>query len=214
MIVTDGATETAVNVFETRNWVADNVSTCHPYEVSKKKNFHRNFSFEFVQTRVFTYMIGRELGDPKHIKWMSCANKGSQRGRQINFVSQKIKKSLIFVQGYFAHVSTLEDIQENVEDYIPVTARPIGMYNDHVTVWSSVFLDVERTLPIKTYKWFPFKLADLSISMEEFKNKSKVKLTITHQSQQSNLQFFISLIACQFNDFHRSACSQSAGRRQ
>ncbi len=75
--------------------------------------------------------------------------------------------------GYFAHVSTLEDIQENVEDYIPVTARPIAMYNDHVTVWSSVFLDVERTLPIKTYKWFPFKFSDLSISMDEFKNKSK-----------------------------------------
>jgi hypothetical protein len=77
--------------------------------------------------------------------------------------------------GYFAHVSTLEDIQENVEDYIPVTARPLAMYNDHVTVWSSVFLDVERTLPIKTYKWFPFKFSDLSISMDEFKNKSKVK---------------------------------------
>jgi hypothetical protein len=83
--------------------------------------------------------------------------------------------SQICILGYFAHVSTLEDIQENVEDYIPVTARPIAMYNDHVTVWSSVFLDVERTLPIKTYKWFPFKLSDLSISMEEFKNKSKVK---------------------------------------
>jgi hypothetical protein len=79
------------------------------------------------------------------------------------------------VLGYFAHVSTLEDIQENVEDYIPVTARPLAMYNDHVTVWSSVFLDVERTLPIKTYKWFPFKFSDLSISMDEFKNKSKVK---------------------------------------
>jgi hypothetical protein len=81
----------------------------------------------------------------------------------------------IFIIGYFAHVSTLEDIQENVEDYIPVTARPIAMHNDHVTVWSSVFLDVERTLPIKTYKWFPFKFTDLSMSMEEFKNKSKVK---------------------------------------
>jgi hypothetical protein len=80
-----------------------------------------------------------------------------------------------YFSGYFAHVSTLEDIQENVEDYIPVTARPIAMHNDHVTVWSSVFLDVERTLPIKTYKWFPFKFNDLSISMEEFKNKSKVK---------------------------------------
>ncbi|UJR10091.1 hypothetical protein I4U23_014313 [Adineta vaga] len=133
MIVTDGATETASSVFLNRNWTPNNVSTCHPYE-----------------TRVFTYMIGRELGDPKHIRWMSCANKG-----------------------YFAHVSTLEDIQENVEDYIPVTARPIAMYNDHVTVWSSVFLDVERTLPIKTYKWFPFKFHDLSMSMDEFKNKSK-----------------------------------------
>jgi hypothetical protein len=49
------------------------------------------------------------------------------------------------------------------------------MYNDHVTVWSSVVLDVERTLPIKTYKWFPFKFSDLTMSMEEFKNKSKVK---------------------------------------
>ncbi|CAF3971477.1 unnamed protein product [Adineta steineri] len=133
MIVTDGATETALNVFQTRNWQPNNNSTCHP-----------------IETRVFTYMIGRELGDPKHIRWMSCANKG-----------------------YFAHVSTLEDIQENVEDYIPVTARPIAMHNDHVTVWSSVFLDVERTLPIKTYKWFPFKLHDLSMSMDEFKNKSK-----------------------------------------
>ncbi|CAF1134734.1 unnamed protein product [Adineta steineri] len=133
MIVTDGATETAIEVFKKRNWQPDYNATCHA-----------------IETRVFTYMIGRELGDPKHIKWMSCANKG-----------------------YFAHVSTLEDIQENVEDYIPVTARPIAMYNDHVTVWSSVFLDVERTLPIKAYKWFAFKVADLSITMEEFKNKSK-----------------------------------------
>lgn len=48
------------------------------------------------------------------------------------------------------------------------------MYNDHVTVWSSVFLDVERTQPIKAYKWFAYKIPDLSISMEEFKNRSKV----------------------------------------
>ena len=114
-------------------------------------------------------MIGRELGDPKHIRWMSCANKGKEKQRKNRF------RTTFFPSGYFAHVSTLEDIQENVEDYIPVTARPIAMYNDHVTVWSSVFLDVERTLPIKTYKWFPFKFTDLSISMDEFKNKSKVK---------------------------------------
>lgn len=33
MIVTDGATETALNVFQTRNWHANNVSTCHETEV-------------------------------------------------------------------------------------------------------------------------------------------------------------------------------------
>jgi len=92
--------------------------------------------------------------------------------------------------GYFAHVSTLEDIQENVEDYIPVTARPLAMYNDHVTVWSSVFLDVERTLPIKTYKWFPFKFSDLSISMDEFKNKSKVKDYLQEKKSINKLIYF------------------------
>jgi hypothetical protein len=124
-------------------------------------------------------MIGRELGDPKHIRWMSCANKGKR-------ILINRMKSIRFISGYFAHVSTLEDIQENVEDYIPVTARPIAMYNDHVTVWSSVFLDVERTLPLKSYKWFPFKLTDLSISMDEFKNKSKVR--------KLNKQSFLNLV--------------------
>ena len=35
MIVTDGATETALNVFQTRNWLPNNVSTCHPIEVGR-----------------------------------------------------------------------------------------------------------------------------------------------------------------------------------
>ena len=109
--------------------------------------------------------------------------------------------------GYFAHVSTLEDIQENVEDYIPVTARPIAMYNDHVTVWSSVFLDVERTLPIKTYKWFPFKFTDLSMSMEEFKNKSKVR---ENRRRERSTLFPLRYLACESDDFHCSACSQSS----
>jgi len=50
--------KTAQTVFEKRNWIPNNESTCHKTE-----------------TRVFTYMIGRELGDPKHIRWMSCATK-------------------------------------------------------------------------------------------------------------------------------------------
>lgn len=37
MIVTDGATETALNVFQTRNWYPNNVSTCHQSEVKMKE---------------------------------------------------------------------------------------------------------------------------------------------------------------------------------
>jgi hypothetical protein len=36
MIVTDGATETALSVFQTRNWYPNNVSTCHAIEVNTK----------------------------------------------------------------------------------------------------------------------------------------------------------------------------------
>ena len=38
MIVTDGATETASHVFETRNKYPNNISTCHPIEVNSKQN--------------------------------------------------------------------------------------------------------------------------------------------------------------------------------
>jgi hypothetical protein len=49
MIVTDGATETALNVFQQRNWNPDNVSTCHPIEVNNsnfRKVFKRCFSLD------------------------------------------------------------------------------------------------------------------------------------------------------------------------
>jgi hypothetical protein len=36
MIVTDGATETAINVFQARNWYPNNISTCHSIEVKTK----------------------------------------------------------------------------------------------------------------------------------------------------------------------------------
>jgi hypothetical protein len=35
MIVTDGATETALHVFQNRNWTPNNISTCHPIEVKE-----------------------------------------------------------------------------------------------------------------------------------------------------------------------------------
>ena len=48
MIVTDGATETAINVFQSRNWFPNNISTCHPIEVE-----NQNEKISLIEFRSF-----------------------------------------------------------------------------------------------------------------------------------------------------------------
>ena len=56
MIVTDGATETALNVFQSRNWIPDNISTCHSIEVNTIRS-SRVFSNDFfsLDTSIYLY---------------------------------------------------------------------------------------------------------------------------------------------------------------
>ncbi|KAL5015024.1 hypothetical protein ScPMuIL_009294, partial [Solemya velum] len=68
--------------------------------------------------RVFTYLIGREVSDNKQVKWMACANKG-----------------------YYTHISTLADVQENVQKYVKVLSRPMVLTNFSNHIWTPVYLD-------------------------------------------------------------------------
>ena len=43
MIVTDGASETAINVFRSRNLIPNNISTCHPIEVKHLNSMQKKF---------------------------------------------------------------------------------------------------------------------------------------------------------------------------
>ncbi|KAG7219238.1 hypothetical protein INR49_019231 [Caranx melampygus] len=52
--------------------------------------------------RVFTYLIGREMTFAQNTKWIACNNKG-----------------------YYTHISTLADVQENVMEYLHVLSRPM-----------------------------------------------------------------------------------------
>ncbi len=93
MIITDGASENAEAVFKKYNW-----------ENGRK-------------VRVFTFLIGRDIVDTRHIKWMACAN-----------------------DGQFFHVGTIADVNEHVHEYIPVLSKPMALSGHHETTWSNVFI--------------------------------------------------------------------------
>ncbi len=43
-----------------------------------------NMSFKFLfQIRIFTFLIGREVGDSRQVRWMACNNKGNNEPKCI-----------------------------------------------------------------------------------------------------------------------------------
>ncbi|ERL90828.1 hypothetical protein D910_08174 [Dendroctonus ponderosae] len=99
MLITDGSQDNYKDVFEKYNW--DNLPV--------------------VTVRLFTYLVGREVSDPRDVKWMACAN-----------------------QGYYVHLSTYAEVREEVLHYIPVMARPMVLNANQKPnpAWSPVYADV------------------------------------------------------------------------
>lgn len=79
--------------------------------------FHR-YNYPGSPVRVFTYMIGREVGDIKPTKAMACNNRG-----------------------YYTNVINLSEIREQVLKYIPVFARPEILAHHHPTTWTNAYGD-------------------------------------------------------------------------
>ncbi|CAH0548636.1 unnamed protein product [Brassicogethes aeneus] len=99
MLVTDGVQYNFKEIFEKYNWG----------------------NLPFMNVRVFTYLIGREVSDVREVKWMACAN-----------------------QGYYVHLSTYAEVREEVLQYIPVMARPMVLNANQKPnpTWSPVYADV------------------------------------------------------------------------
>uniref|UniRef100_M4A9R5 Calcium voltage-gated channel auxiliary subunit alpha2delta 4 n=1 Tax=Xiphophorus maculatus TaxID=8083 RepID=M4A9R5_XIPMA len=82
------------------------------------KDVFEEFNFPERRVRVFTYLIGREMTFAENVKWIACNNKG-----------------------YYTHVSTLADVQENVMEYLHVLSRPMVINHDHDIIWTEAYMD-------------------------------------------------------------------------
>ncbi|KAJ8400157.1 hypothetical protein AAFF_G00398510 [Aldrovandia affinis] len=76
------------------------------------------YNWPHRKVRIFPYLIGRESAFADNLKWMACDNKG-----------------------YFAQISTLADVQENVMRYLHVLSRPKVIDHEHDTVWTEAYMD-------------------------------------------------------------------------
>ncbi|XP_029317836.1 voltage-dependent calcium channel subunit alpha-2/delta-4 [Cottoperca gobio] len=79
----------------------------------------KEFNWPERRVRVFTYLIGREMTFAENVKWIACNNKG-----------------------YYTHVSTLADVQENVMEYLHVLSRPMVINHDHDIIWTEAYMDI------------------------------------------------------------------------
>ncbi|XP_027870653.1 voltage-dependent calcium channel subunit alpha-2/delta-4-like isoform X1 [Xiphophorus couchianus] len=113
------------------------------------------FNWPERRVRVFTYLIGREMTFAQKTKWIACNNKG-----------------------YYTHISTLADVQENVMEYLHVLSRPMVINHDHDIIWTEAYMDT--VLP-NTKELFYTKAQSLllmtSVAMPVF---SKKKETLSH----------------------------------
>ncbi|XKL59236.1 hypothetical protein PGB90_000252 [Kerria lacca] len=79
--------------------------------------------------RVFTYLIGRDGTDFRETRWMACAN-----------------------QGYYVQLNTMQEVKEQVYNYMNVLARPLVLQNIKKIGWTSLY--VHKVDPkIIDYKW-------------------------------------------------------------
>ncbi|XP_069758393.1 voltage-dependent calcium channel subunit alpha-2/delta-4-like [Narcine bancroftii] len=86
--------------------------------VEEYESVFEQYNWPECKVRLFTYLIGREVTFAEHVKWIACNNKG-----------------------YYTHISTLADVQENVMEYLHVLSRPMVIDHDHDVIWTEAYMD-------------------------------------------------------------------------
>ncbi|KAG9510520.1 ABC transporter G family member 23, partial [Fragariocoptes setiger] len=86
---------------------------------SSFEEIFQRYNYPNIPVRVFTYLIGREVGDVTYTRLMACQNRG-----------------------YYTHVANLAEVREQVQQYLPVMARPLVLSDYHPVTWTAAYGDL------------------------------------------------------------------------
>lgn len=96
------------------------------------------YNWPNIPVRVFTYLIGHDATTNDEVYWMACHNRG-----------------------YYTHVSSLAEVHEQVQKYIPVMSRPIVLSGKRIFSWTPIYASI----------------SELELNSENWNNKSRFLIT-------------------------------------
>lgn len=67
----------------------------------------------------------------------------------VNYIQSGTHSTCVFSPGYYTHVSTLADVQENVMEYLHVLSRPMVINHDHDIIWTEAYMDSVVSVSVK-----------------------------------------------------------------